>query len=212
MVENPSADDAITNETFTFLRAAFGMMINHRLNFIDCNLLVWLVTIIGKCVDETLQTDRANRTRSSAKRGPSITCPASRCTFWSSSITSLKNITENRRIKMEPPRVLWEIWKGTQKPAELRTEPWISVYNAQRHLISIVGTPRRAIFKYKISRRTRGNAFRISTKHAYKCPFFCSALCNSQQGKQSLPTTTSIYKTTLLFRNLISHEWENTSS
>ena len=55
MFGNPLAEDTITNKTFAFLAATISIMEHHSLSFVDCNLLMWLVTILGKGINETLQ-------------------------------------------------------------------------------------------------------------------------------------------------------------
>ena len=140
---------------------------------------------------------RARRRRSSAKRianqasDPNITVPTSRCTFSSSSIASLKNMPTSSGIMIQPSRAFCEIRNGTQNPAELRTDPCMSVNKAQRHLIYIVGIPNRANFRQRISRLTQGNALRISMKHANKCPKSrvsnCAAVKRAKRAWAQLP-------------------------
>ena len=92
---------------------------------------------------------------------------------------------------IQPSLVPCEIRKEAKNPAELRTDPCMSVYTALRHLIYIVGMPKRAIFMKRISRLTRGNAFRMSMKHSSKWPNSrvsrCAAVSRANNAWAQLP-------------------------
>ena len=107
---------------------------------------------------------------STRDNAPNIMAPSSSSALSRARTASAKKIRKRSGLKIQPSRVPCAIGKVGENPSGPLADPLMSLYNAMILLTYTKGIPISCILWNKISRRTRGNALRISTKQAKTQP------------------------------------------